>query len=313
MKRIVVEYLVCPNCLPREEKLLLQADESSGEEIWKGFLECGHCDSRYPIDEGIACLLPMPPWASDARESKYERGETVSSYLWAHYSDLYGDPDSSGSYAEWAALIEPGAELALDVGCAAGRFAFELSRKSDFIIGLDSSRGLIRSARELLINRRASFELATEGRLTEERMVQLPEPRDGWKVEFIVGDALALPFPGGVFSTVSSLNLIDKLPKPLKHLGEIGRVAKRRGAQFLFSDPFSWSPEICGEDEWLGGLTDGEFAGPGLENIVRILKEGKAGAYGKWNIERLGEIWWKIRNHRNHFELIRSCFVKARR
>jgi hypothetical protein len=42
-----------------------------------------------------------------------------------------------------------------------------------------------------------------------------------------------------------SLNMVDKLPKPLVHLAEINRLAQISGAQFLFSDPFSWSKEVA--------------------------------------------------------------------
>ena len=32
-----------------------------------------------------------------------------------------------------------------------------------------------------------------------------------------------------------------------------------------------------------------------------------------WRVAGRGSAWWKIRTHVNHFELIRSCFVKAER
>jgi hypothetical protein len=44
------------------------------------------------------------------------------------------------------------------------------------------------------------------------------------------------------------------------------------------------------------------------------LLEGRMnGFYPTWKVNDHGHIWWKIRTHSNHFELIRSCFIKAQR
>ena len=32
-----------------------------------------------------------------------------------------------------------------------------------------------------------------------------------------------------------------------------------------------------------------------------------------WQVDESGHVWWKIRTHANHYELIRSCFVRASR
>jgi len=126
-----------------------------------------------------------------------------------------------------------------------------------------------------------------------------------------VADAQALPFRSHCFSCVASLNLVDKLPKPLLHLNEMSRAAMRTGAQLLFSDPFSWSVAYAKEEDWLGGRDSGAYAGEGLDNVQAIL-EGQAREIDPpWTAENRGEVWWKIRNHRHHFELIRSCFIKA--
>jgi hypothetical protein len=110
---------------------------------------------------------------------------------------------------------------------------------------------------------------------------------------------------------VASLNLVDKLPKPLLHLNEMSRAAMHTGAQLLFSDPFSWSAAYTKEEDWLGGRDSGAYAGEGLDNVQAIL-EGQAREIDPpWTAENRGEVWWKIRNHRHHFELIRSCIIKA--
>ena len=30
-----------------------------------------------------------------------------------------------------------------------------------------------------------------------------------------------------------------------------------------------------------------------------------------WRVDETGHVWWKIRTHANHYELIRSCFIRA--
>ena len=203
--------------------------------------------------------------------------------------------------------------VTIDAGSAVGRFTFEMSGKSDFVIGIDNSLSFVRSARELMINRQMRIPLQQEGLIQREETLYLPEAWDSDKVEFIVGDALALPFRSGTFSSLASLNLVDKVPLPMKHLKEMNRVAREKDAQFLFSDPFSWSTDVAKEKDWLGGKNNGPYSGRGLNNIIELLKGEKNELLPEWRIENHGHIWWKIRTHSNHFEQIRSCFVKADR
>ncbi|MFZ0945916.1 MAG: methyltransferase domain-containing protein [Syntrophobacteraceae bacterium] len=312
MKRKILEYLICPACLPEENPLHLGHSQSSGGEISDGVLQCGGCKQAYPIKSGVAALV-----ADHARLSgeglRYEAPELLSAYLWSHYADLFKDPEATGAYSEWAGQISPAAGAALDAGCAVGRFCFEMSLKCDMVIGVDLSETFISMARQIMEQRKLNFRLKQEGRIHSEKAFVLPAQWDSNKVEFIVADAGALPFRSGTFNSVASLNLIDKIPHPLEHLGEASRIARPNEAQLLISDPFSWSEAVCTPDRWLGGAPDGRFAGAGIDNIARVLSDDNRSGAPAWRIVRRGAVWWKIRNHRNHFELIRSLFVKAER
>jgi SAM-dependent methyltransferase len=244
---------------------------------------------------------------------RYEEPDLLSAYLWSHYADLFEDPDSTGAYAGWAELIAPASGAALDAGCATGRFSFEMSRKCEFVIGVDLSENFIRAARRIMRDRRLIFQIREEGRIYSDRTFVLPPGWDSEKVEFLVADAATLPFRSGCFACVASLNLLDKIARPLQHVREADRAARPAGAQLLIADPFSWSEEVCDSGMWLGGTDCGRFAGAAIDNISRLLSGEDAMAGPAWEIARKGEIWWKIRNHRNHFELIRSLFVKAQR
>ena len=313
MKERLIDLFICPACLPEEKRLALSIYEREGADIVSGALKCVRCGYHYPIRDGIAFLLP-PSYRPQSQNSPYESSPLISSYLWSHYGDIFNDQDASLAYVEWAGRITKGHGISLDTGCAVGRMTFEMGRKSDFAIGLDNSEGFIRAARSLMTEGHLDFPIPVEGHIMENRSIFLPEERACEKVEFIVGDALAVPFASNSFSCLASLNIVDKIPLPVFHLKEIDRLAKRSRAQFLFSDPFSWSADVTQEKNWLGGKESGSCAGEGIENMLAILKGEKYDLFNPpWKIEEKGYIWWKIRKHRNLFELIRSCFIKARR
>jgi len=310
MKKWLMEILVCPSCLPREAPLKLDASESEENDILQGRLECPNCQMQYPIRNGTAFILSYPfelPYPG----SKYETPTVVSSYLWSHFSDLLGDPQGTSAYIDWSELMHSSPGFCLDTGCAVGRFTFEMASKFDFAVGVDNSAVFIRTAREIMIKRQKEVEVALEGVLTQKMLLALPGEWPTENVEFIVADAQALPFASKSFSSLASLNMVDKLPNPLKHLEETVRLARRDKAQFLLSDPFSWSEQSAEQKDWLGGKPEGDFAGYGLDNITAWLRVGRENPGPGWNIEKQGHVWWKIRTHRNHYELIRSCFVKA--
>ncbi len=312
MKRSLLEILVCPRCLPGEYSLEANVRTGSREDIREGSLGCPQCNAVYPIRQGIAFLDPSGAEGLTS-QNRYETPPVVASYLWSHYADLLGDDLATDAYNRWAGLMSAGAGLCLDCGAAVGRFAFEMAKKFDFVVGLDNSVAFIQACRELMTGRRLDLALPEEGVLTQAATIILPEAWRTDNLEFIVGDAQALPFKSSAFAALSSLNMVDKLPRPLVHLGEINRLAKNRGAQFLFSDPFSWSTEVAPEQFWLGGVPYGPFAGWGQANISALL-EGKIGSLEPvWRVEGRGSVWWRLRTHRNHYEMIRSCYLKASR
>ncbi|MBT8421147.1 MAG: methyltransferase domain-containing protein [Gammaproteobacteria bacterium] len=310
MKKQLAQLLICPACLPAEAALQAEIVKEEDEDIITGTLVCTGCKTRFGIEDGVAFLDPDRERVREVA-NKYETDAVVASYLWSHYAELLGDGNASEAYAAWATRMQPHGGISLDVGGAVGRFTFEMSAKCDFAIGIDNSVAFIKTARRLMKERRMTFQLKDEGLLSNEVTIALPSAWKSEKVEFIVGDALRLPFGNSTVSSLSSLNLVDKVPSPLRHLHEMDRVTKDKDAQFLLSDPFSWSTDAADRDEWLGGKPDGPYAGKGLDNITRLLEEGKRAP--AWRTEKPGSVWWKIRTHTNHYELIRSCFVKASR
>jgi uncharacterized protein YbaR (Trm112 family) len=313
MKKRLLELLICPACLPAERSLVASVNRADGEDILWGDLTCKACGARYPVEEGMAVLLPSPIEKEKKPRDRYETEPLVSAYLWSQYGDLFGDPEAARAYRTWASLAGKDHALAMDAGCAVGRFTFELSTRSEFAVGFDRSAAFVRTARRLMGEGHLTFPLITEGLLTEPRTITAPEVWRPDRVEFIVADALALPFPQKVFSFMGSLNLIDKVSRPLQHLREMNRVAREKDSLFLFTDPFSWSLESAAVEDWLGGKREGRYAGPGIGNVRRVL-EGEDGIlHPSWQVREQGSVSWMIRNHRNHCELIRSEFLLASR
>ncbi|MEW6665411.1 MAG: methyltransferase domain-containing protein [Thermodesulfobacteriota bacterium] len=313
MKKRLLELLICPACLPSERPLGASVSRTDGEDILAGDLTCKSCSTRYPVKDGVGVLLRAPAETERKPHDRYETEPLVSAYLWSQYGDLFGEPEAAKAYRTWASLAGRDRALSLDAGCAVGRFTFELSARSEFTVGLDRSTAFVRTARRLMQEGHLTFSLITEGLLTESRSIALPEAWRADRTEFIMADALALPFPREVFSFLGSLNLIDKVSKPLQHLREINRVARGKDSLLLFTDPFSWSTESAAVEDWLGGKNEGPYAGPGIANVRRLL-EGEGGVLEPaWRIREQGSVSWTIRNHRNHRELIRSEYLLAAR
>ncbi|MFO7982220.1 MAG: methyltransferase domain-containing protein [Desulfuromonadales bacterium] len=307
MKEKLLNYLICPTCLPVEIGLECLDSQTEGSEITAGRLHCSGCRRDYVIENGIAHLLPE---RESLDENRYEGQQALDSYLWSHYADLLNDPDAGNAYDLWSDLLPAHAPLALDIGCAVGRFTFEMAARSAMTIGIDSSTAFIHQARRLLKEHRHDFMLPVEGTLSEQKSLSLPKAWHDLNIEFLVADALALPFRNNTFNSISSLNILDKVPHPLAHLRHADRVAADRDSTFLISDPFSWSEDVADPQEWLGGRSQGPFAGRGIDNL-RSLMEGADEIIAPWRVDRCDSVWWKIRNHANHFELIRSEYLVA--
>lgn len=317
MKKRLLDFLVCPSCLPACRALKGIDITFVGDDIITGILVCTKCGKRYHIEDGIAYLTPDPLWKPFSQD-KYETHLGLSSYLWSHYYDLMGEKpvvNTGGvAYAKWAELIDgERSGICLDIGCAVGRFALEMTQKCDFVVGIDLSVTFIKAARELIREGLIRARVVQEGDIISEQDVCLASTWHASQVEFIVADCLRLPFHENIFHVVTSLNVIDKVSSPRIHLKELSRVAKSKGAQCIVADPFSWSPDVAPRDEWLGGRTEGMFAGYGIDN-VRKLMEGVRGIVSPpWHVECQSHRPWIIRNHRNHFEYIISHYVKAKR
>ena len=313
MKKWLSEKLLCPECIPEETPLDLDITEEKDEDVIEGRLKCSDCGRNYPIQKGIAFVLPEKSLSILSNGTGYNSRGMLSAYLWSHFCDFFNDPDATDAYRIWSAHFKGTNGYALDIGCAVGRLSFEMSKTYSHVIGIDTSKTFIEKARELLIKRRLDFDLIIEGHMTETRSCDLDDQWNYDSVEFIVADALALPFPKSLFSTVSSVNILEKVPDPLLHLTEADRVLREKDSMFLFSDPFSWDESVMDSGLWLGGKANGRYSGRGMGNISRILSDGDGVFDPPLEIIEKKDIAWKIRKTANLWEHINSQSVVATR
>ena len=313
MKKWLNEKLLCPGCIPEEKPLDLDINEEENEDVIEGRLTCSDCGRTYPIQKGVAFVLPEESSSVLSNGTGYNSRGMLSAYLWSHFCDLFNDPDATDAYKVWSAYFKGTNGYALDIGCAVGRLSFEMSKTHPYVIGIDTSKSFIQKARDLLIKKRLDFDLIIEGQIVERRSCDLDRQWNYDNVEFIVADALALPFPKNLFSTVSSVNVLEKVPDPLLHLAEANRVLREKDSIFLFSDPFSWDESVMDPGLWLGGKADGKYRGRGMDNINRILSDGDGIFEPSLRIIDKKNIAWKIRKTANLWEHINSQSIIATR
>ena len=122
--------------------------------------------------------------------------------------------------------IEPGDRL-LDLGCGAGRHAFEAARRGAKVVAVDTSRSELDQVAAIF----AAMAQAGE----------IPESGSGTA---IAGDATCLPFPDGAFDKVIAAEVLEHLPADQTAMNEIARIL-RPGGVAAVTVP-AWLPErVC--------------------------------------------------------------------
>jgi SAM-dependent methyltransferase len=133
-------------------------------------------------------------------------------------------------------------ERVLDLGCGAGRHAYEAVRLGARVVACDLDGGEVKDTAAVL------DELVGAGR--------------GWAVN---GDALHLPFPDHAFDRVIAAEILEHIPADSSAIAELVRVL-RPGGTLAVTVP-RWGPELA---NW--ALSDAYHSVPG--GHIRIYRRG---------------------------------------
>ena len=120
--------------------------------------------------------------------------------------------------------LRPG-DRVLDMGCGAGRHAFEMYRRGADVIAFDLDADELAGVLELF-----------------GAMKEAGEVPEGAEADIKQGDALQLPFADGEFDRVVAAEVLEHIPADIHAIDELVRVL-RPGGTLAVSVP-RWLPEI---------------------------------------------------------------------
>jgi SAM-dependent methyltransferase len=167
---------------------------------------------------------------------------------------------------------------ALDIGCAVGRFTFELGCLVDEALGIDNSSAFIQAAQKLARKRSIAIRTKESGDQFTARKMILPAGLRRGAVKFQVGDAMDLSaFEARPFDIVAAVNLLCRLPRPRQFLRQLHRLVIP-GGQLVLVSPFSWLEEYTPRREWLTpedtrGLLEPHFRQVRRRDIPFLIRE----------------------------------------
>lgn len=142
----------------------------------------------------------------------------------------------------------------LDLGCAVGRSAFEMTRRCDQVIGIDFSHAFITAANRLCSGQAITYARLDEAHRKTMLSATLPEGVDPAKASFLQGDAMHLAEDLGSFDRVHAANLICRLTYPELLLDRLPDLVKQ-GGELVLATPCTWLEGFTAPEKWPAGDT----------------------------------------------------------
>ncbi len=137
----------------------------------------------------------------------------------------------------------------LDLGCAVGRSAFEMSRHCEEVVGIDFSHAFIHAAEVLRNGEILTYDRREEAALYSPLSARLPAGVDPARLVFQQGDAMSLPDDLGQFDRVHAANLLCRLPEPNRLLARLADLVKP-GGELVLATPCTWLAEFTPPENW---------------------------------------------------------------
>ena len=249
---------------------------------------------------------PREAKKEDPKESRetYEKLDSARQYMEFHFtpgsvsftrnlSSISDAFDFPVRVAQKFAKFVPAKNLrALDLGCATGASAFEMSKYFDSVVGIDLSNAFINYANELKSKGSFEYFAPDQGLTTIPRKTTIPVGSHPERCTFLVGDALNVDPALGTFDALLAANLLCRVPEPRQLLDSFAKLINPGGILVLVS-PYSWWEGATNKEKWIGGR-QGEKRSE--DQVKAILSE---------NFELLseGDEPFLIRDHHRRFQL----------
>lgn len=137
----------------------------------------------------------------------------------------------------------------LDLGCAVGRSAFEMSLRCGEVVGIDFSHAFINAAEALRTGGTLAYHRKEEADISTRLFASLPDGVDASKTRFLQGDAMDLPADLGSFDRVHAANLLCRLPEPKRLLDRLPSLVATNG-ELVLATPCTWLEEFTPQENW---------------------------------------------------------------
>ena len=185
----------------------------------------------------------------------------------------------------------------MDVGCAVGRSAFELTQYCQEVSGCDFSQSFISAASALAEKPELPYRYLEEGDFYRPAIAKANFFK-ARKPSFFVADACSLPLHLTNFDVVHAANLICRLPDPALFFKRLPDLVKE-GGQLLLTTPFTWLEEYTPKENWIG-------SGDSENKLTQCLSPF-------FELEKKVELPFVIREHRRKFQYGVSLGTRWRR
>ncbi|MGP4110552.1 class I SAM-dependent methyltransferase [Streptomyces sp. 4N509B] len=166
----------------------------------------------------------------------------------------------------------------LDLGCGAGRHAFECYRRGADVVALDRDRDELRQVAGWFAALREAGEAPPDAHATT-----------------VEGDALALPFPDDSFDAVIAAEILEHIPDDARALAEAVRVL-RPGGRIAVTVPRHGPERVC----WALSDAYHEVEGGHVriyrgDELVRRLRAAGLVPYGTHHAHALHSPYWWLK------------------
>lgn len=268
------------------------------DDVIEGTLVCSlaSCQREYPIIDGIPIIVPdVRGFVANQIQSVMMRDDLSAltgdilrecvgnnspwdehqRYLSNYIQDHYQREDAARHLLATgiSMLSDPPSGIWIEVGCSVGGTCFQLAGQTgDLVVGVETNLLLLRFARRLVQHGSARFSRKRLGVIYEEQTVEV-DAETRALVELWACDAKALPFPDQTFDGGVSLNVVDSVDAPVRHLSQLGHVL-RDGGHAIIASPYDWQESVTQLPQWIGGHSPrSDSRGDPVREMRRILSE----------------------------------------